>query len=407
MINRQFQAYIASYRGLSREIWLLSLITLINRAGTMVIPFLSLYLTVNLGFSIANVGWIMTCFGLGSVLGAWTGGQLTDRIGFYYVMLGSLFLSGIIFILLQYITSFDSLCLGVFVLTFFADMFRPAMYVSIKAFSTNANTTRSLTLTRLAINLGFSVGPAVGGFLIATMGYNWLFWVDGVTCISAALLLMALISYKSAATKKENNQKEENLQSAYSDRPYLLFLFIIFLTGVMFLQLFSTYPTYLNSIHKLSEVQIGWLIALNGMLIFLFEMPLVNYLEKTGIKKTNIIWVGILLIGFGFGILNIFSWSGVLIISMLFLTIGEMLAFPFANSFAIQRSSRGKSGEYMALFPITFSLAHIVGPNLGMQLVDQKGYSFTWYTIFSISLFACFLCYFLMRRLGGEKHNVN
>lgn len=82
--------YINTFRGLSKEVWWLALITLINRAGTMVIPFLSLYLTKSLDFTLSDVGWIMSFFGLGSVVGSWIGGKLTDKIGYYKVMFFSL-----------------------------------------------------------------------------------------------------------------------------------------------------------------------------------------------------------------------------------------------------------------------------------------------------------------------------
>ncbi|MGB5460907.1 MAG: MFS transporter, partial [Eudoraea sp.] len=97
-----YNSYINSFKGLSKEVWWLSLITLINRAGTMVIPFLSLYLTQDLGFTLENVGIIMSCFGLGSLIGSWLGGKLTDLFGSYQVMLVSLILTGILFITLQY-----------------------------------------------------------------------------------------------------------------------------------------------------------------------------------------------------------------------------------------------------------------------------------------------------------------
>jgi len=67
--------YTATFKGLSREVWWLALITLVNRTGAMVIPFLSLYLTEDKQFTVPQVGWVMTSFGLGSFFGAWLGGQ--------------------------------------------------------------------------------------------------------------------------------------------------------------------------------------------------------------------------------------------------------------------------------------------------------------------------------------------
>ncbi|NNC71089.1 MAG: MFS transporter, partial [Flavobacteriaceae bacterium] len=179
------QPYFNTFKGLSREVWWLSLITLINRAGTMVIPFLSLYLTKDLGLSLSKVGWIMSAFGLGSVLGSWLGGKLTDKIGYYKVMVFSLLSSGLMFIALQYFKSFESFLFGIFLLMLVADMFRPAMFVAMSAYSKPENKTRTVTLIRLAINLGFSAGPAIGGLIITSIGYNGLFWIDGITCFLA------------------------------------------------------------------------------------------------------------------------------------------------------------------------------------------------------------------------------
>ena len=106
MLTTAIQRYFDNYRGFSREIWILTLMTFINRAGTMVLPFLSKYLKEDLGFSFGQVGWIMVCFGLGSMLGSWLGGKLSDKIGFYKIMIFSLFTTGVLFFFVQYVTSF-------------------------------------------------------------------------------------------------------------------------------------------------------------------------------------------------------------------------------------------------------------------------------------------------------------
>ena len=105
-MKKLYLGYISSFQGLSKEVWWLALITLINRAGTMVIPFLSLYLTQKLSFTLADVGWIMTFFGLGSVVGSWIGGKLTDKIGYYKIMAFSLLGSALSFVALQFLDTF-------------------------------------------------------------------------------------------------------------------------------------------------------------------------------------------------------------------------------------------------------------------------------------------------------------
>src|SRR3970282_877123 len=193
MIQTAFQRYINNFRGFTREVWILSLITFINRAGTMVLPFLSKYLKEDLQFSYAQVGWIMVAFGFGSMLGSWLGGKLSDKIGFYKIMVFSLFTSGILLFLVQYIRTFWGLCIGMFVIMTVADMFRPAMFVSLGTYAKPENRTRALTLVRLAVNLGFTAGPALGGLIIMNLGYSGLFWVDGSSCIVSILIFTLLV----------------------------------------------------------------------------------------------------------------------------------------------------------------------------------------------------------------------
>lgn len=403
MLKRVFRAYIGSFSDLRREVWLLAFITFINRAGTMVIPFLSLYLTKNRGFSLEEVGWILTFFGLGSVAGSWLGGKLVDKIGHYKTMTFSLLISGVFFIFLQYPTSFWGICAGIFIVMLVADTFRPAVFVAINAYSKPENRTRSITLIRLAINLGFSTGPAVGGLIIAGAGYSGLFWVDGITCITAGFLLLRLLHPKKAV---ENPKEVISIpRSVMKDKPYLVFIGAMILFGVVFLQYFSTMPLYYARVHSLKEFEIGVLLGLNGFLIFLFEMPLIKYLESKARSTLFHIITGSVFVAISFLLINLTGWLGIVLIAMIFLTIGEMIAFPFSNSFALKRAEGGKQGSYMALYSIGFSIGHIFGHNSGMQLIDRFGFTLTWNVMIILCLVCCALLVYVRFLVNKEKNS--
>ncbi len=402
MLQRLFRAYVGSFSDLRREVWLLAFITFINRAGTMVIPFLSLYLTKNRGFSLEEVGWILTFFGLGSVAGSWLGGKLVDRIGHYKTMALSLLISGVLFIFLQFPSTFWGICAGIFIVMLVADTFRPAVFVAINAYSKPQNRTRSITLIRLAINLGFSAGPAVGGLIIATAGYSGLFWVDGITCIMAGFLLLKLLHPKKAV---ENPKEIISIpKSMMKDKAYLVFIAAMILFGFVFLQYFSTMPLYYARVHFLSESHIGLLLGLNGFLIFLFEMPLIKYLEGKVRSSLFHVITGTILVSISFLIINLTGWVGILLVGMIFLTLGEMIAFPFSNSFALKRAEGGKQGSYMAMYSIAFSIGHIFGHNSGMQLIDKFGYTLTWNVMILLSLVACGLLMYVMFLVKKETN---
>jgi predicted MFS family arabinose efflux permease len=405
MLKHIYRSYIGSFSGLRREVWLLALITFINRAGTMVIPFLSLYLTKSRGFSLEEVGWILTFFGLGSVAGSWLGGKFTDAIGHYKTMAGSLLLSALFFILLQFPSSFWGICLGIFMVMLVADAFRPAVFVAINAYSKPENRTRSITLIRLAINLGFSAGPALGGLIIAGAGYSGLFWVDGITCFLAGMLLLKLLHPKKAL----QNPAEVILQpkAVLKDRPYIIFILAMILFGFIFIQYFSTMPLYYAERYYLTEFQIGLLLGLNGFLIFLLEMPLIKFLEGRARSHLFHVITGSILVGLSFLLINLTGWVGILLIAMFFLTLGEMIAFPFSNSFALKRAEGGKQGSYMALYSIAFSISHIFGHNTGMQLIGKFGYEVTWYVMLLLSLLACMLLFFSLSLVRKDVRQIS
>lgn len=401
-MKKLYNNYIHTFRGLSKEVWWLSLITLINRAGTMVIPFLSLYLNKSLNFSFPEVGWVMSFYGIGSLVGTWLGGKLTDIVGFYKVMLVSLFGTGILFVLLQFTTTFHQFCLGIFSVMLIADAFRPAMFVALNAYSKPENKTRSVTLIRLAINLGFSFGPAVGGIIISSLGYGGLFWVDGITCVLAAVLLVYVLHPKKA--KVLDYVKVENPVSVYKDKIFWIFFIAMFIFGFVFLQYFSTIPLYYKDVRMLKELEIGLLMGSSGLLIFIFEMPLINWLENTNNSKIKLVTIGLFLLAMSFLVLNFTSWLGILLVGIVLMSIGEMIAFPFSNAFAVERSKKGNQGEYMALYAISFSLSHIFSHNAGMQIVDRFGYEFTWNFIALLALLGVFILIVLSRVLKRENN---
>ena len=405
MIKNAFRKYINNFRGFRREIWILTLVTFINRAGTMVLPFLSKYLNDDLHFSLPQIGNILVCFGLGSMVGSWLGGKLSDKIGFYKIMIFSLFVSGLMFFGLQYITSYIGLCISIFIIMVVADMFRPAMFVSLNVYAKPENRTRALTLVRLAVNLGFAAGPALGGLIIMNIGYKGLFWTDGATCIIAILTFWLLVKEKKkpAESKEEKALLEASRESVFKDKPFWIFLFMCVITGVLFFQLFTTFPLYHKIQFDLNELQTGLLLTLNGVLIFFLEMPIVSYIERNKLDKVKIVSIGCFLMAISMFLMLLNFWAGILIIMMLFMTVAEMFAFPFSNSFAMSRAPKGHEGRYMAIFTMSFSAAHVLSAKIGMGIVDVFGYQINWLFMGILGLIGTYAGYWVMHLVEKEK----
>jgi predicted MFS family arabinose efflux permease len=404
MIKNALRKYLNNFKGFSREIWILTLVTFINRAGTMVLPFLSKYLKEDLHFSYNQVGWIMVCFGAGSMVGSWLGGKLSDKIGFYRIMIFSLLTSGIALFVMQYITTYFGLCIAMFILMAVADMFRPAMFVSLNVYAKPENRTRALTLVRLAVNLGFAAGPALGGLIIMNIGYKGLFWVDGATCIIAIVIFWMKVQEKKGPliSKEEKQSLEANRESVFKDRPFWIFLICSVISGVLFFQLFTTLPLYHRERFDMTELQTGLLLTMNGIMIFFLEMPIVGYVERNKTDKVKMVTIGCLLMAVSMFLLLFNTWVGILVVMMIFMTFAEMFVFPFSNSFAMSRAPKGHEGRYMAIFTMSYSMAHILSAKMGMGIIDHWGYQANWAFMGTLGVLAFVLGIWTMKLVKKE-----
>jgi predicted MFS family arabinose efflux permease len=345
--------------------------------------------------------------GLGSVVGSYLGGFLTDKFSYYYVQFWSLLLNGFLFLLLGQMHTPLLLSINVFMLAMVGDAFRPANFASVMVYSNPNTITRSYSLVRLAVNLGFGIGPAMGGLLAYSFGYQWLFWVDGFTCFVAAFIFRTQLKRKKEPQKAvvHSDAVAEKPRSAYRDPLFLVFFCFMTLTYISFTQFFTMTPVYLRETYRLPENQIGMIIAINGLLIALIEMPLVYQLENR-FRKINLVMLGAGLIGFAFLVHNLIPGIfAIAFVSVVAVTFGEMLNLPFANSIALGRSTPANRGQYMALYSISFSIAQILSPTIGMQVVDRWGFSTLWYLLTFFCAVSIFGFGYLKKRQFGELKN--
>lgn len=405
--------YRASYSGLSPSSWWLSLVMLINRSGTMVLPFMTLYLTTRLNFNLSQAGMIMGIFGAGAICGGFIGGRLCTLFGFYNVQLMTLSGGGLMFLVLGYMESFPAICAVTFLLSVVNESFRPANYMAIAHYSKEENRTRSYSLNRLAINMGWALGGSLGGFL-AAHNYHLLFILDGCTNIFAAILLRIFLApAKEAPVKKKQRTESASPErmGAYRDKQYLFFNLMVILYAYTFFQLFSTLPVYLKKVLHLSEQFIGLTMTINGIIVALVEMVLIFKLERKRHSMSYSKW-GALLIGLSFIIFNVLpsggtitAWLSVAMIvaltSTLLVTFGEMLSMPFMNTFWVSRTNNENRGGYAGLYTVSWALAQVLGWWTGPAIADKFGFTLLWWMIGGISLIAA-TGFWVLQKLGTK-----
>lgn len=398
LMKSLFRLYVNAYSGLSPASWMLAFIMFVNRSGSMVLPFLTLYATQGLHYSLSEAGLLATVFGVGALFGSLLGGFLADRIGHFRVQFFSLILGGLWFFVVMFLRDLMVLCGGLFLLALITEMLRPANISSLSHYTKPENLTRSLALNRMAINLGFTIGPWLGG-IAASIAFRWLFVVDGTTCIVAGIVFYLFFRKQKEYRKVHTDSAAiPKGRSPYRDPWFLLFLVCTFLFAILFFQLLFTLNPYYVEVRQLDKEEAGRLLALSGFIIFLVEMVVV-YLVGDKIKLRWLIASGTLLTGISFVLLNLTSWKGILYISIVLLSLAEILAMPFMGTLVVKRSTPATRGKYMGMYSSAYSLAFIIGPLVGSWLADEYGFDVLWWAVGIASVPAALAFYFVAGRI--------
>jgi predicted MFS family arabinose efflux permease len=384
--------------GLPREVWLLFATNLINRAGMMVLPFLVLYCTRELGFTPGQAGLALALYGASAIVVGPISGRLSDRIGALPIMRASLLLSGTVLLLFPFARS----RLAVYSMTVLwagcAELFRPASLAAITHVVPAADRRSAHALNRLAINLGMSIGPALGGFL-ATVSFRAMFIVDSATTILAGLVLLAT-AWRATTAGSEDTESAyhpEEAKSLLRDRRLMVFLTASILCGIVFYQHESALPIYLVQFLNQSPAFYGTLFTINTLLIVALEVPLNRATAHW--PNTWPLFIGCMLFATGFGALALVSSATGVLVTVVIWTFGEMMLFPAMAAHLGDIAPENRRGAYMGAYSMSLAVALTIGPWLGTQLLAAVGPTGVWAFMFGLGALAAALMVY-----GGSHH---
>ena len=414
--------YVRAYRGLPRRAWILFAVNLVNSSGSMVIFFLSLYLTRKLGLTTARAGQALSLYGVGSLAGAFAGGWLSDRIGSIRVQKMSLAVCGAMLIVLGQVRTVASILPLLFGLALFAGMLYPANATSMAKICPVELQVKGFALNRLANNLGATIGPAVGGVL-ALRDYRLLFWADGLTSL-AAVALFALLwtgakvgagmrgregadaaargadagEVDAQHTSEPGAAAPPKAPSPWRDIPFVLMMLIYLVWSAVFIQLLTTFPLYMRNIYGLAENRIGQLFAVNTIMIVALEMILMERIRKS--SQARVINISFVLLGIGMGMLPLGRGFAFGALTVAIWTFGEMLSMPLLTALIAARADDSNRGRYMGMFSLAFSLAFVVAPAGGTAIYEHLGPDAVWYV-------CCGLCFLLAAAFSALRPYLN
>ena len=376
--------------GLPASVWIVFATTFVNRAGTMVVPFMVLYVTRHLGVRPAFAGIALTVYGLGGLVSGPVAGRLCDRLGAFAVLRGALVLSGLILLAFPLASRFGTFLAITFVWSLVAESVRPATMTALTSVVRPEQRKVAVAVNRLGINLGMSVGPAVGGFL-ATVSFPLLFVVDGASALAAGLVLTALLAWRplarlAAGRLGDDAPALENRPgtSVLRDPRAVVFLTGVFFMGVVFYQHEGAMPLFLVRDLHYRESFYGLLFVVNTVLIVVAEVPL--NLAMAGWSHRRTMVLGAVLYALGFGSMAVLHSVPGLLLSAVVWTFGEMTAIPASSAYAADIAPPGRTGQYAGAYASMFSLAILVGPWAGTIALEQCGGTALWLGILVIGL---------------------
>jgi predicted MFS family arabinose efflux permease len=387
---RLFASMFGAWRGLRdlpRPIWLLSIATLINRAGTMALPFLALYLTERLRFSEARAGFVVTCYGTGALITSVFAGRVSDVVGPLLIMRVSLIGSGIVVACFPFAHGYVAIVCLALLWSFVGEAYRAPNSAVLALLAPKGARKTTMSLNRLAINLGMSVGPAVGG-LLAAVSYPILFFVDAATSAAAGFFLIVMLPIPDTRRALESDHHEHRTHARTGWR-LAVFLTALALIAIIFFQHLTSLPLFLVRNLHFSPAVFGMVIPINTLLIVLLEIPLNRSMEHW--RHDRALAVGALLLAVGFGMLAFATGILVVIASVVVWTFGEMILMPCSVVALAEMAPAGETGKYMGYLQTTFAVGFMAGPWLGSTILEHLGPAPLWSSSFVIGAVAALM----------------
>lgn len=363
--------------------WVLAALLFINRLSSMVKLFMALYLRQELGLAIETVGWLLSAYGAGLLVGSMLGGWLSDHVLTARLTAVLFFVSVWVLILLGLVTQVPLLA-GLLLLSGVLDgAIRTLHQRLIMEYCEVAQRARAQALSRVARNLGMAVAGVAGGVL-AQADFRWVFFVSAAMTLLALLWFVRTTWHRPVLMPDETPDAGTGSCVPYRDRPFLWLLTAAVLLGMAFDTVYSMLGNYLRDYYRLSTETIGWQFGLNAMLVVVLQIPLSHWGERWGARRQLV--AGSLLLACGLGMLPLGSGLLYACLSTVVWTLGEALFMPPLNVLVMQHAQAGKSGQYFGFFFMCWSASALLSPVLGGQLYGHFGGHSVWFVSAALAL---------------------
>lgn len=364
---------VANLRAMPRPVWVLAIGVFINRFGTFVIPFLTLYMT-KLGYSPADIWKTFAALAAGGMTSAILGGWLADRIGRRNTMSIALCSAAVSILGLWQADSLTTYVVAAFCVGLSHGAYHPAASSLLADLVPPERRVIAFGVTRFAVNLGFGCGMAAGGFL-AEISYDLLFIGDAITTGLYGALTFFLLPHGLRTETAAASRWIPALVSIWKNKAFVAMFFSNLFGVFLFFHWGGAVALYIKDLGYPERVY-GMLMAYNGFLITVAELPLSHWVKRFDPRR--VIGIGFLLCGIGVafcGVANVWLWLGV---AVTIFTIGEMISMPVSGAYLSDLAPEEMRGRYNGVIGLTWHFGHAVAPGFGILLYQTNAPLLWW-----------------------------
>lgn len=365
---------LSNLRLLPRSFWVLAGATFVNRFGVFVWPFLTIFITRN-GNTAAQAGWAVSSYSVGSLCAAGLGGWLADRLGRNVTMALSAFGSAICMLAMSQATDWRVLSVLAFATGLVSEAGHPASNALIQDLVLPEQRVIAFAVNRFAVNLGWSFGPAVAGWMAET-SFFWLFAVDAATSVFFGVIAWTCLP-RGNRTEASKAGWSHAWASIRTNRPFLVLAATCLAVSWIFRQTSTTFPLHFDR----SGLPISWcgsVLAMNGVMICLLEIPLANATRAWPVRV--MLALGYLVMGISFLLLLGASSLTAFTVTMVVFTIGEMLAFSRQQAYSASLAPDDMRGRYSGFLSIAWAIGGIASSSAALHIYGSSPAQVWWIT---------------------------
>ncbi len=336
--------------------------TFVNKAGSFILPYLTIVLSRDFHLSEGRSGALVMAYGVGSLVSMLVGGMLTDVLGRRRTLLLSLFGSGALAMAMSLAPSVHAFVVLLMLFGFLADLYRPASSAIISDLLPSSERAMGFAAMRVAVNLGFALGMGLGGLLV---DWSWrvLFAADGLT--TAAFGVIVFVSIAETRPNIDPGASQAG-PSVWRDRVYARMVAASLGFSVMIFCFVTVLPLTITRTAGYPAWVYGALVGVNGILIAAFEVSAVAALAR--FRRLRVAAIGMLIAGLGFALTGFVPHWAWFLFTVVLWTTGEILTVPQQMAFIADWAPAEARGSYLGLYSATWSLAMALNPLLVLPL---------------------------------------